>query len=501
MIDNKLLILIVAYNAEETLENIINRIPEKLLDDSTWETEILVIDDASQDNTFHIGKKCQLYNAKVTVLKNPVNQGYGGNQKLGYHYALKHGFSVVALIHGDGQYAPEKLLELISPFADKKYAAVFGTRMGIRGDALKGGMPLYKYIGNKILTLIQNTLAGTNLTEYHSGYRLYSCEALAQIPFELNSNGFDFDTDIILQLHRAKLSIVELPIPTFYGNEICYVNGVQYGIKIITTTLLFALQDKGIFYQPKFDLEEDNTHYTPKFDFCSSHSMALDCVTKGDHVLAIGSGPAVVLKPFTKIAESILAIDCFVEDDLKDIANKTIEVDVKSFDFNSFDASESFSKVLALDIIEHLDDPEMFLEKMRNSDALANTEFMFTTPNVAFFPIRLMLLLGNFSYGKKGILDKTHCRLFTFKSFRQLLEERGFQIIEEKGIPAPFPLALGRNWLSNLLLNINLFATKLSKGMFSYQIFVRARPQPTLAQLMHKTHTYTSELEKGLTDV
>ena len=496
MANNKLLILIVAYNAEVTLENTINRIPEELLGDSTWDTEILVIDDASQDNTFQIGKKCQLYNTKVTVLKNPVNQGYGGNQKLGYHYALKHGFNIVALIHGDGQYAPEKLPELISLFGDEQYAAVFGTRMGISGDALKGGMPLYKYIGNKILTFMQNTLAGTNLTEYHSGYRLYSCKALAQIPFELNSNSFDFDTDIILQLHSAKLSIIESPIPTFYGDEICYVNGVQYGIRIIKTTFLFALQDKGVFYQPKFDLEEANTHYAPKFDFCSSHSMALDCVTKSDHVLAIGSGPAVVLKPFADIAASISAIDCFVADDLKKITNQTFEVDVKFFDFNSLDASVPFSKVLALDIIEHLENPELFLEKMRNSNALTSTEFVFTTPNVAFLPIRLMLLAGNFSYGKKGILDKTHCRLFTFKSFRRLLEERGFLIIEERGVPGPFPLALGRNWLGNLLLNLNLFAIKLSKGMFSYQIFVRARSQPTLAQLMQKTQTYTSELEK-----
>ena len=179
---------------------------------------------------------------KITVLFNPENQGYGGNQKVGYYYAIKNNFDFVALIHGDGQYAPEELPKLISPLASGTADAVFGSRMLSDGAALKGGMPMYKYVGNKILTYFQNYLLQTKLSEFHSGYRLYSTDALRTIPFYLNSNDFHFDTEIIIQLVFSGQKITELPIPTYYGDEICHVNGIKYAFKVIEATLRASLQ-------------------------------------------------------------------------------------------------------------------------------------------------------------------------------------------------------------------------------------------------------------------
>jgi hypothetical protein len=159
----------------------------------------------------------------------------------------------VVLLHGDGQYAPEYLHDMVDPLVDRQVDAVFGSRMLKRKDALKGGMPLYKYAGNKILTKIQNLILGTRLSEFHSGYRAYRVETLKSIPLQYNSNDFDFDTDIIIQLVDNKLSIAEVPIPTFYGNEICYVNGIKYAINIVITTILSRLQLFGITYNLKFD--------------------------------------------------------------------------------------------------------------------------------------------------------------------------------------------------------------------------------------------------------
>src|SRR4029453_10896786 len=136
----------------------------------------------------------------LTVLFNPENQGYGGNQKIGFHYAIEKGFDFVALIHGDGQYAPECLPELIEPLASRQADAVFGSRMMRKADARRGGMPLYKFVGNRILTSVENPLLRTNLSEWHSGYRVYSTDALRRIPFHLNSSVFHFDTEIIIQL-------------------------------------------------------------------------------------------------------------------------------------------------------------------------------------------------------------------------------------------------------------------------------------------------------------
>jgi glycosyltransferase involved in cell wall biosynthesis len=171
----RLLIFIVAYFAERTIEKVVRRIPAELLD--TYDVEVLIIDDGSKDTTFAkgvgIGRDAEIP-FKVTVLYNPVNQGYGGNQKIGYHYASENDFDFVALLHGDGQYAPEVLGALTEPLRAGEADAVFGSRMLVRGNALKGGMPLYKFFGNRILTAVQNRLLGTKLSEFHSGYRVYS---------------------------------------------------------------------------------------------------------------------------------------------------------------------------------------------------------------------------------------------------------------------------------------------------------------------------------------
>ena len=150
----KLLIFIVAYNHEKTIESVINRIPRKLK--NLYDLEILIIDDASNDKTFEISKKIQINqkknNVNVKVFYNPINQGYGGNQKIGYHYSIKNNFDFVVLLHGDGQYAPEELPNLLNGLNRNKFDVVIGSRMIKKKNALKGGMPLYKLVGNIILT-------------------------------------------------------------------------------------------------------------------------------------------------------------------------------------------------------------------------------------------------------------------------------------------------------------------------------------------------------------
>ena len=242
---SKLLIFIVAYNHEKTIESVIKRIPKKLT--NLYVLEILIIDDASSDKTFEISKKIQRNqkknNLKVKVFYNPINQGYGGNQKIGYHYSIKKKFDFVVLLHGDGQYAPEELPKLLNGLQNDKLDVVIGSRMIKKKNALKGGMPLYKLIGNIILTKIQNFLLNKSLAEFHSGYRIYSVKSLKSIPFHLNTNDFHFDTEILIQLFLINSKIKEISIPTFYGDEICHVNGIKYAFNIIKTTLIASLQN------------------------------------------------------------------------------------------------------------------------------------------------------------------------------------------------------------------------------------------------------------------
>ena len=273
-VKRKLLIYIVTFNHEKFILDVINRIPKNLVD--KYDVEILINDDSSSDSTFKLTYQFidnLKSNFKFKIFSNPKNQGYGGNQKIGYHYAIKNNFDYVALLHGDGQYAPEYLPKLVEPLDNDNADAVFGSRMLTKGAALKGGMPLYKFIGNKILTFFQNLLLASKLSEFHSGYRVYSVNALSKIPFELNANDYSFDTEIIIQLLISNLKIKEVPIPTYYGEEISYVNGIKYAYQICVATLKSQLQKKGIFYDRKFDIgEKDQKIYVNKENFYSTLS-------------------------------------------------------------------------------------------------------------------------------------------------------------------------------------------------------------------------------------
>ena len=243
----RLMVLVVAYQAEATIADVLSRLPRSLPD---AQLEVLVLDDASTDATSERALSVRLA-VPATVVRNPSNQGYGGNQKIGYRHALMHGFDAVALLHGDGQYAPEALGRLARPLLDGSADVVFGSRMMQRGDALRGGMPLYKFVGNTVLSFLQNRLCRTRLSEFHCGYRLYSTAALRRAAFARNSDGFAFDTEIILQMLSAGQRIVELPIPTHYGDEVCRVNGVPYAWRVLVATVRWRLHRAGLLHDPR----------------------------------------------------------------------------------------------------------------------------------------------------------------------------------------------------------------------------------------------------------
>jgi glycosyltransferase involved in cell wall biosynthesis len=242
----KIGVLVVAYNAQETLSRVLDRIP---VDFAKQVDSILVCDDASTDETHNVGLLYQSNSQlPLTIVHHEINLGYGGNQKTGYQWALEKNLDLVVLLHGDGQYAPEYLPQMVAPIISGHADVVFGSRMITQGGARQGGMPLYKFVGNKILTALQNRLANVSLTEWHSGYRAYSVAALRKVNFLKNSNYFDFDSQIILQMIGARQRIVEIEIPTFYGDEISRVNGVKYGIKILIHTLKFRLSSNKSYF-------------------------------------------------------------------------------------------------------------------------------------------------------------------------------------------------------------------------------------------------------------
>jgi glycosyltransferase involved in cell wall biosynthesis/SAM-dependent methyltransferase len=491
----RLLIFVVAYNAEKTIGQVLGRIPHALAEE--YEVEVLVLDDSSQDRTFEesgdVRRRGHLP-FPLHILFNPVNQGYGGNQKIGYHFAIEEDFDFVALVHGDGQYAPECLPDLVRPLRDGEADAVFGSRMLERGAARRGGMPLYKYVGNRILSWFQNRILQTSLSEFHSGYRVYSVDALRRIPFALNTGDFHFDTEIIIQLLFAKQRIKELPIPTYYGDEISHVNGLKYAWHVAMAVLVARSQRMGLFYDRRFDCEPtpvDHAQYVLKLGYPSPHTLALEQVPRASKVLDLGCAGGYVASLLRQRngccvtgvdrspLEAGLELDRFIRHDLNE--------GLPSVDFAEYDY------ILLLDVIEHLASPEVFVERLREAMKVApNVKLLVSTANVGFFINRVMLLLGKFNYGKRGVLDLTHTRLFTFKSFRRLFEQGGFRVVEVRALPGPFPLALGDNRLSRALLALNQGLNRLAPGLFAYQVFFVVKPLPSLEYLLREAHAHSA---------
>jgi glycosyltransferase involved in cell wall biosynthesis len=485
-VKQRLLIFVVAYEADATLKSVLERIPRAIF--AAYDCEILVIDDASVDRTFEIGREYKEAHPeiRVTVLRNQLNQGYGGNQKVGYAYAINEQFDFVALLHGDGQYAPEALPFLLEPLRTGRADAVFGSRM--LGDARKGGMPLYKYLGNKLVTKTQNAMLRSRFSEFHCGYRIYSVKTLAALPYRLNTNDFHFDTEIIQQLLNAGARVVELPIPTYYGGGISHLNGMRYAANVLKSTWANVLHRAGIFYQRRYDTAPGSP-YTLKLGYPSSHTMALDAVPSGARVLDIGAGPGGIAHELVK-----KGCDTTVVDAVPPEVPAEVEVIVQNLDDDELRFSPAeYDYLLLLDVIEHLREPERFLERLRAKLDHRPRRVILTTPNISFFIQRIQLLLGEFNYGKAGVLDITHTRLFTFRTLKQLLHDVGFKIERVRGVPAPFPKVFGNGVVGRSAVLANQLLIRISPTLFSYQLFIEAETTPDLDFILRDTKAHSAE--------
>jgi len=239
----RVIVVMPAYNAEKTLERTLDDIPRD------WVDEIILVDDGSRDRTVEIARGLGL-----RVFVHEENKGYGGNQKTCYREALRLGGDIMVMVHPDHQYDPTVMPQLITPLLNNECDAVFGSRM-LGGQPLEGGMPKWKYLGNIFLTALENAAFYMYLTEYHSGLRAYSRRYLETVRFELNSDDFVFDSEIIAQGVTHKMRIREIPITTRYFEEaskIGFLRSVVYGLSIIKMLVKFKLHKKGIIRSAQF---------------------------------------------------------------------------------------------------------------------------------------------------------------------------------------------------------------------------------------------------------
>ena len=425
-------ILVVAYNAAATLAHVLDRIPR---DFAPRISEVLVFDDHSDDATYLVGLGYQQSNAHLPlrVFRNDRNLGYGGNQKAGYRWAIEHDLDIIVLLHGDGQYAPEMLPEMVAPLERGEADAVFGSRMLTKGAARRGGMPVYKYVGNKILTRVQNAIGGADLSEWHSGYRAYSVAALRKIPFERNVDVFDFDCQIIIQLLETQQRIVEIPIPTYYGDEISYVNGLGYARDVVRDVVVYRAHKMGFgsgataFASREYELKEEAA---------TSHRSIVAALSVGPprRVLDLGCSAGHLAAELRKLGHEVVGVDVEEHAEVAECVDRFVRADLD--DGIPEAVGDGFDIVLAADVLEHVPHPEHMLRDARRVLAPGG-RMLVCVPNIGHWYPRARVAAGRFAYERRGILDAGHVRFFTRRSFGQLAREQGFEITRRWAVGVP----------------------------------------------------------------
>ena len=463
-------VLIVAYNAATTLAKVLDRIPAELRPDIE---EVIVSDDHSQDSTYLVGLGYQQQSdLPITLIRQPTNLGYGGNQKAGYKLAIEHGLDIVVMLHGDGQYAPESLPEMLAPLLNNEADAVFGSRTMIKGAARKGGMPLYKFVGNRILSRFENAALGTNLSEFHSGYRAYSVSALKQLSFEKNSDGFNFDTQIIIQLHDAGMRIAEVPIPTYYGDEICYVDGLGYAADVTKDVITYRLQKAGFGDGSRIALVEEY-QFKPSED--SSHGRITRRLQHRppSRILDLGCSSGLLAERLRGLGHQVVGVDVNEIDGVRERTDYFVRADLN--EGIPSEVGSGFDIVLVADVLEHVLSPGTLITQVREILSPSGTA-IFCVPNIAHWYPRFRATLGMFDYDQRGILDATHLRFFTRRSLVKLIERRGLAIrrIEPVGLPLD-ALGIESNKARTLRL-IDRLLSNVWPTMFGYQFIVESTP-------------------------
>lgn len=467
-------IVVVAYNAASTLTATLDRIPIEVLPRIA---EIIISDDASHDETFEHARRwgARASDTKTTVVRHTKNLGYGGNQKAAYALAIEHGLDVVVLLHGDGQYAPERLPDMLAPFeGSEEVAAVFGSRMMDSGAAKSGGMPFYKRLGNRILTRFENRVLGTKLTEFHSGYRAYSTKVLARIPFDANSDGFDFDTQIIAQIVHYGGRIIEVPIPTYYGDEICYVNGMKYARDVVRDVVEFKLATKGFGTQEWVDTPDE---YNFKEGDGSSHSvmLAMLATLPASRILDVGCSGGLFAERARAAGHDVTGVDYVEIPGVRDRTNRFFIADLEKG--LPTGVGNQFDVVVAGDVIEHLSRPTNALRNMR--DVLRpGGQLLLSVPNFGHWYPRLRVATGLFGYDRRGILDNTHLRFFTRSTLRRTVRSAGFDVLEELATGLPLG-AVGETDPTGPLVavrRIDESLVRIRPTLFGYQHILRLTP-------------------------
>lgn len=467
-------ILVVAYNAATTLAQTLDRIPESFRERIT---EVFVCDDASQDGTYRVGLEYQQLatDLPVTVVHHQTNLGYGGNQKAGYRLAIEHDLDIIVLLHADGQYAPECLPDIVGPLERGEADAVFGSRMMVKGSARAGGMPAYKFVGNRILTSVENKALGSQLSEFHSGYRAYNVHTLADLDLSGTSDGFNFDTQIIIALLGRDKTIVEIPIPTYYGDEICYVNGLRYAADVLGDVATYRLATMGF---TSGELVQVGDEYGIKESEGSSHRIILELLDGAPpaRILDVGCSGGLLASQLRERGHHVSGVDLFESPETTERLDVFVQANLE--DGLPDEIGGGFDIAIAADVLEHVRNSDMLLQQI-GARLAPGGRVLISLPNFGHWYPRLRTLFGAFDYDQRGILDKTHVRFFTRRSLLKMVRKNGFEVVTMRvtGLPIDVVGASRPGLLRRAVAAVDGLLVRLRPTLFGYQFVLDVRPR------------------------
>ena len=465
----------LADNVDTALVGVLERVPRDF-----WPriSHVFVYDDGNGGSTYFIGlgHADRDPDSAPKIVHHRNHLGYGGNQKAGYRRAIDEQLAVIVFLHGDSQNAPESLPEIVAPLERGEADAVIGSRMIEPGSGTwKGALPpLHRHLGNRALTSFENRMLGTSLSEFHSGYRAYRVDALDAIELERAADGFSFDTQIIIQLMDAGKQIVEVPIPTYYGNEIGHVRRLQCARDVSTDVVRYRLGKLGFDFGGLGGVGDE---YTLK-QSDSSHAAILGWLAEREpaNLLDLGCSSGQLSERMRALGHRITGVDVLEIDGVRDRVDHFIQADLdRGLPQEIFDGGP-YDIVVCADVLEHVRQPERLMRELRGLLAPGGV-LISSVPNFGHWYARLRILFGLFDYDHRGLLDDGHVRFFTRRGLMRRFDRAGYTVIRQETTGLPLDV-LSRNSSRRrrVLRALDRRLVAMRPSLFGYQFVSMCEP-------------------------
>jgi SAM-dependent methyltransferase len=405
---------------------------------------------------------------KLRFHRPPRDSGYGAARKEAFEYALRAGFDHVIVMRGDGSHPPEELPRMIQLALEDAERFVLATRRGTK----QGGPD--DRLFHRLSTIAQNRILGMRLRDYHTSFRLYPCEALRRIPFQLNSNNSLFDVDVILQMRALGVLIHEEPLIDGAAGDGSGSDDLLHDLLACTTAIGYRLHQFHITRNGRFLVDHD-VHYTLKSSKTGSHVQIVSAIAPGSRVLDLGCSSGLLARPLLEKNVRVTGVDAArgerLAKELEAYHQRDLELPLE------LPYGRIYEYVVCADVIEHLKQRGQLLRGARRY-LKPDGKLIISTPNIALWFYRLSLLVGRFEYGPRGVLDETHVHLYTGSTFRREVERAGFQILSQRVTALPFEVVFestGRSRLIRSLAFTYHLMARIWPSMFAYQYILEAR--------------------------